>query len=236
MKCCTVLSSVGFSAVAVLAVAGSIALTQPGTKDAKPPAAHAPAGQPEMQLPPGMTMEDMKAYMEAGMKGPMHDRLQECVGTWTGKTTMWMSPDAKPEVTECKATFTPMFDGKFVKMDMSGDSGMGMPFNGLGIYGYDNVSKKFQSTWMDSMSTGMMMGTGDLSSDKSTITWSFNFTCPITKKAAVMREIDRRVDANTTVIEMFGPDPKTGKEYKMMEVSMKRAGATDGKHDAKPAK
>jgi hypothetical protein len=226
MKYCSSLSSLGLAAAVV--VAGSIAIAQPGGKDKAP---KAPAGQPEMQLPPGMTMEDMKAYMEAGTTGPMHERMKEDVGTWTGTTTMWMSPDAPPTKTDCKAVFTTMMDGKFLKMELTGDTPMG-PMSGMGIYGFDNVSKKFQSTWIDNTMTGMMQGTGELSSDKSTITWNYSFNCPIMKKAMVMREIDRRVDANTTIIEMHGPDPKTGKEYKMMEVTMKRTGT----HDTKPAK
>lgn len=30
---------------------------------------------------------------------------------------------------------------------------MGMPFQGMGLYGYDNYKKKFTSTWVDSIST-----------------------------------------------------------------------------------
>lgn len=227
MKCCNGLFFGGLSVIAIVAVAGSLGWAQPGTKDATPTkpasAPHgqpaAPAGQP--QLPPGMTMDDLKAYMDAATPGAMHARMQECVGTWTGTVNHWMAPDTKPVSGACKAVFSSMMDGKFVKMELTTETPMG-PMTGMGIYGFDNVSKKFQSSWIDSMGTGMMYGTGDLTDDKTTINWSFGFTCPITKKACVMREIDRRVDANTTIIEMHGPDPKTGKEFKVMEVTMKR--------------
>jgi hypothetical protein len=33
---------------------------------------------------------------------------------------------------------------------------MGMPFQGRGYTGYDNVKKKYVGTWMDSFSTGVM--------------------------------------------------------------------------------
>jgi hypothetical protein len=33
---------------------------------------------------------------------------------------------------------------------------MGMPFEGLGYTGYDNVKKQYFGTWIDSMSTGIM--------------------------------------------------------------------------------
>jgi len=128
--------------------------------------------------------------------------------------------------TECRChrrpTIVPLIDGKFTKCEWSGDMpGMG-PFNGLGIYGYDNVGKKFQSTWIDNMGTAMMQGTGELSSDGKTLTWNMQYTCPITQKPTVMREIERITGKDTRVMEMHGVDPKSGKEYKMMEITMTR--------------
>jgi hypothetical protein len=99
--------------------------------------------------------------------------------------------------------------------------GMG-PFNGIGIYGYDNATKKFVSTWLDNFSTGMMNGTGKLSNNGKTLEWKYTGYCPIAKKQIVMREIDTEVDENTQKIEMFGPDPKTGKEFQTMEIVLTR--------------
>ena len=49
-------------------------------------------------------------------------------------------------------------DGRYIKVDVAGDMpGMG-PFTGFGLTGFDNVSKKFVSTWVDNMGTGMMNG------------------------------------------------------------------------------
>ncbi len=33
---------------------------------------------------------------------------------------------------------------------------MGMPFEGMGIDGYDNLAKQYVSTWVDNMGTGIM--------------------------------------------------------------------------------
>ncbi len=104
--------------------------------------------------------------------------------------------------------------------------GMG-PFNGFGLYGFDNVSQKFQGVWIDNMGTGMMTGTGELSSDGKTLTWTYNYTCPMLKKPTTMREVDRITGKDTRTMEMFGTDPVTGKEYRMMEVLLTRkAGST----------
>lgn len=222
-----------FAAVATLAaLAGTVALAQPG-QDKKPappakpatPAAvkpAAPAGQPEMQLPPGFTMEDMQACIEAGTPGEMHAFLAEGVGTWDGKTKMWMAPGTDPIESTCTTVISSIMDGRYIKCETSGEMpGMGM-FMGSGIYAYDNVSQSFQSTWIDNMSTGIATGVGERSSDGKTMTWTLTYNCPMTKKPTVMREVQRQTGKDTSVLEMFGADPKTGKEYKMMEIALTR--------------
>ena len=65
---------------------------------------------------------------------------------------LFANNDDDPVAGACKAVFSSMMDGKFVKMELTTETPMG-PMTGMGIYGYDNVSKKFQSTWIDSMGT-----------------------------------------------------------------------------------
>lgn len=194
-----------------------------------PPAAPtkdgAAAGQ-QFTPPPGMTEADMMACAAAATPGPMHEFLAKGVGVWSGKSTMWMMPGSEPVKSECTSTTTSMFDGRFVRVEMAGEiPGMG-PFNGFGVYGYDNTAETFQSTWIDNCGTGMMVGTGQLSSDGKSLSWVFNYTCPITKKNAVMREIERVTGENTRTLEMFNTDPKSGKEYKMMEIAFTRTPST----------
>jgi hypothetical protein len=181
-----------------------------------------PGAQPEFKLPPGWTLEDMQACMVAGTPGKMQERIVQGAGVWQGKTTMWMAPGSEPAVSECTSTVTPIMDGRYVKVEMEGDMpGMG-PYHGFGIYGYDNVSKKFVSTWIDNHSTGIMNGTGELSSDGKTVTTKYSYTCPITKKPTVMTDVETITGPNTKTLEMFGTDPKSGKEFKMMSIALTR--------------
>jgi hypothetical protein len=176
------------------------------------------AGQQSPQLPPGWTEEDMKACMLAGTPGKMHEFLASGAGTWYGKSKMWMVPGAPAIESECTSTVTPMFDGRFIKVEMEGDMpGMG-PFKGFGIYGFDNVAQKFVSVWIDNHGTGIMNGTGDLSDDQKVTTWDFTFNCPLTKKPTTLREVETITGPNTKTLDMFGADPKTGKEFQMMSI------------------
>jgi len=214
--------------IAGLAVVGG-AIAQPAKepRPGTPPAKEkAPATQEGMKLPPGWTEADMKACMDAGTPGPMHQWLAEGAGTWTGKVKHWMAPNTEPETSECTSTVTALPDGRFTRCEVNGDMpGMG-PFHGVGVYGFDNVSQKFQGTWFDNCGTGMMIGTGDLSTDGKTLTWSYTYNCPITKKPTIMREIERRTGKDSFTLEMFGPEIKTGKEFKMMEIQFTRQAAT----------
>jgi hypothetical protein len=207
---CFTFALVGVAAVVAVGVA--VAFTQ-DSKNQQPPA---------FELPPGWTMEDMQTCMEAGTPGPMHAYLVEGAGVWHGKTKMWMAPGAEAVESTCITTVTPMMDGRFVKVEVSGDMpGMG-PFNGFGIYGYDNVAEQFQLSWIDNCGTGIMTGTGELSSDGTTLTWTCTYHCPLTKKPTTMREIDRRTSQDTATLEMYSVDPKSGKEFKTMEITSTR--------------
>jgi hypothetical protein len=196
----------------------SSALAQP-PKDAKP------EKQPEFKAPPGWTEADMQACMEAGAPGPNHQTLAKSIGTWRGKTTMWMAPGAQPITSECATTVTDFMDGRFTKWEMAGDvPGMGA-MKGMGLYGFDNLTQKFVATWVTNCGTGIMNGTGALSSDGKTFTWTYNITCPITKKPTTMRDIERHTGPDSITLETWGTDPKGGKEFKMMESTFTRTGA-----------
>ncbi len=200
-------------AVGLFTVAGC-ATNGEAAKDAKP------AGQVEMKLPPGWTEADMQACMMAGTPGEMHKKLAQGVGEWRGKNTMWLGPGSEPITTDCTTSVKPIMDGRFVKMEMAGEMpGMG-PYRGFGIYGFDNVSQKFVSTWIDNHSTSMAQGEGELSKDGKTLTWTFTCNCPLTKKPMSMQQIETVTGPGAKTIEMFGAEPKTGVEYKMMRIEL----------------
>ncbi len=176
-----------------------------------------------MQLPPGWTEADMQACFLAATPGDKHELLIEGSGVWHGKSTMWMSPGAEPIKSECTATMTPMMDGRYLKCEMEGEMpGMG-PYSGLGLYGFDNVSQKFVCTWLDTQSTGIMTGTGDVSEDGKKMTWEFNYNCPVSRKPSVIREVETVTGPNTKTLEIYGTEPKSGEEYRMMVIEFTRS-------------
>lgn len=176
----------------------------------------------ELKLPAGWTMEDMQACIAAGTPGEMQQEIMKDAGTWHGKANMWMSPDGEPMQTEIKMVATPIMDGRYLKVEMSGDMpGMG-PYTGLGYYGYDNVAKQLVGSWIDNHSTGIMSGAGKVSEGGKVVTYTYTFNCPITKKPATVRDVETTTGADTKTYESFSQDPKSGKEFRMMRVELTR--------------
>ncbi|HYO23320.1 MAG TPA: DUF1579 domain-containing protein [Lacipirellulaceae bacterium] len=207
-------ASLAVALVALGVAAASLATAQQ--------AAEAPSAE-QMALPAGWTMEDVQACIAAGTPGKQHAHLAANVGKWTGKCTMWMTSDSQPVTSECTATYQPMMDGRYISADFIGEMpGMG-PYHGFCVYGYDNAGGKFVASAIDNHGTGIMQGTGELSEDGKTLSWKYNYTCPLTKKPTVMREIETITGDSTKTLEMWGEDPKTGKEYKMMQIEFTKA-------------
>jgi hypothetical protein len=201
--------------IALAGLAAGIGTAQEG-KDAKP------AAKQEPKLPPGWTLADMQACMLAATPGKMHEHLAKDIGVWQGKNTMWMAPGADPIQCESTTTITALMDGRFIKSEMAGEMpGMG-PYRGQAFFGFDNVSQKFSSAWIDNMGTGMAIGEGELSPDGKTMNWSFTYNCPIAKKPVVMRQVETVTGPSAKTIEMFSTDPKSGKEFKMMRIELTR--------------
>jgi hypothetical protein len=163
----------------------------------------------------------MQKMYEVGTPGPQHAMLAKADGDWDAEMTMWMSPGSAPMVTKSACTNKMIFDGRYQQSTFKGDFG-GMPFEGISTTGYDNAEKVYFSTWMDNMSTGMMNMRGTWDDATKSITFKGKMVCPANGIECEMREVYKIVDDNTHIMEMYGPDLKTGKEYKNMEIKFTR--------------
>lgn len=168
---------------------------------------------------PAMDPKMMEAMMKAGTPGPEHKLLDGMAGTWTAKVTSWMVPGGDPMTMEGTSEHKWVMGGRYLEQRFSGNF-MGMPFEGIGYTGYDNVKKQYWGTWMDNMSTGMMISTGSRTADG---TWSFSgtFPDPMTGKDSKVDEKITVVDADHHTLEMWMPGPD-GKMFKSMEIAYAR--------------
>lgn len=161
----------------------------------------------------------MEVYEKVGTPGAPHKKLASLVGSWTTKTKAWMEPEKPPMegIGTCEERM--ILNGRYLQQDYTGEM-MGSPFTGINLIAYDNHTKKYVSTWIDSMSTGIYYFEGTADADGNTITQESSYDDPV-KGPTVWRSVTRIVDENTLEYEMF-LTPKGGKEEKMMEMTVTR--------------
>ena len=167
--------------------------------------------------------EKMAAAMKLMQPGEAHRKLDALTGTFKAKTTMWMSADAPAQISEGTSETKWILDGRFVQQTFKSEF-MGRPFEGMGITGYDNVAKEYNSIWLDSMATGIMKGTAQYDGATQTFAEAGTFSCPLTnKKDFKYKSVIKIVDADHYTYEMWHADMKTGKNYKAMDITYSRA-------------
>ena len=191
------------------------------TDDAKVASASTDTPSEKKEWIPVDSATAMQKMYEVGTPGPQHAMLAKSDGAWDAEMTMWMADGAPPQVTKSSCTNKMIYGGRYQQSSFEGDFG-GMPFEGISTTGYDNAEKVYFSTWMDNMSTGMMTMKGTWDDATKSINFKGKMICPANGIECEMREVYKIVDDNTHVMEMYGPDMKTGKEYKNMEIKFTR--------------
>ena len=177
------------------------------------------AEQQGREQPPDNMDEMMKKYAEAATPGKAHELLKPLAGTFD-VTAEFDSPQGTIKSTG-KATSEWVLDGRFIKQDFAGDM-MGQPFTGIGYTGYDNSTRKYQATWMDSMSTAIFYMEGEMDTAGKTLTMTGEGFDPAAGKMVKHQHVYRLDNKDAIVFEMFAPGPD-GQMAKMATLTYKRA-------------
>ncbi|MHC4937501.1 MAG: DUF1579 family protein [Planctomycetota bacterium] len=158
----------------------------------------------------------MEAWAELGKPGPEQAALKKLAGDWTAHTKEFM-PDGTAKESKTKSKFTMVLGDLILRQDYSGEMN-GTPFTGLGYTGFDKGSGRYQSVWMDSMSSGMMCSIGTKQEDGS-IEYKGHFFGPGGAKIPT-RVVLKYPDDDTQQMEFY-MDMGTG-EMKSVEITYKR--------------
>jgi len=161
----------------------------------------------------------MKLYQKLATPGAAHKRLAKLEGSWTTRTRAWMEPDQPPMESTGTCEQKMLLNGCYLQQEYRGDM-MGQPFTGINLIAFDNHTKKYVSTWIDSMSSGIYVFEGEADGSRKTITQECRYDDPV-KGPSVWRSITRFVNNDKMEYEMY-LKPKRGKEEKMMEMTVTR--------------
>ena len=185
---------------------------------ARPAAAEEPkAPANEGKAPAAAAAEEaMKAWAAYATPGEAHARLAKLEGTWDVKTKSWMDPSQPPEETTGSCEFRMVLGGRYLEQRFQGTA-MGQPFSGIGYTGFDNVKKKYEAYWIDSLGTGMLVMTGSLDKGGKKTVYTGSMLDPTNGKKVAIKSVDTEVDADTLLFEMWmsGPDGKMAKSMEM---------------------
>jgi len=171
----------------------------------------------------------MAMMMELAQPGPNHKLLANGVGTWTYAIKMWMSPDPSAPPSESSGTTVTkeVMGGRYFisehkgKMQMPGPDGklVDMDFNGIATDAYDNVKKKFLSSWIDNMGTGIVISEGTYDASTKTFTYHAEFEMMPGMKTKV-RQVLKITDKDHHTLEFF--EDRGGQEARTMEIKYTR--------------
>ena len=174
---------------------------------------------------PAMTAEEQQAfedYLEAQKPGKHHAALEPLVGRFEAQVLHWAAPGQPPSSSSGVIENTWVLGGRFVLTRFQGESA-GLPFEGLGLLGYDTVSQKYVGNWADSMGTFLWpTASGAFDDATDSITLSRVMTDPMTGGLVKIRDVTTIVDSDHITYEMFATHPGAD-EFKMLEARYVRS-------------
>ncbi|PSL47915.1 uncharacterized protein DUF1579 [Chitinophaga niastensis] len=160
-----------------------------------------------------------KAWMEYMTPGPNHQSMAKADGDWITDMTFWERPGAPPTKATGTCTNKMILGGRYQDSRFTATM-MGMPFEGIGTLAYDNSRKVFISSWIDNMSTGMMILEGRWNQDAMALELNGKVKDPVSGKEMNIREVMKWKDDGHQLMEMYRT--ADGKEFKEMEINFTR--------------
>lgn len=143
--------------------------------------------------------------MKAMMPGEHHEHLGTLAGEYTFSGSAWMKPGAEPTTFTGTRSARMILGGRFLEEKVESEF-MGMPFEGMGLFAYDNTAERYIYMWMDNMSTAVATSYGSRHEDG----WLLegDHVDPATGKTSTFRNVIRSTDTGF-VFEWYEDDYKT---------------------------
>jgi hypothetical protein len=178
-------------------------------------------GQAPEAKPPAVDQAALlEVFAKLGAVGDNHKLLAGMAGEWTMHTKMWMDPAQPPQESSGSVSAKMIMGGRYLQAAHTSTM-MSQPFEGVSLTAYDNLTRKFVATWVDSMSTGIFYQTGSYDPATRTFTYTSEMPDPMTPgKMLPVRTTTRLVDADTYVFEWY--ETHDGREARTMEITYKR--------------
>lgn len=147
---------------------------------------------------------DAAVAQESQKPGAEHTHLATMEGSWDA--TMEMGG----QKSKATATYKKVCGGMWIANDFESDLG-GVPFQGHGMDGYDQLKKKYVSYWFDSMTSAPMMFEGNFDADQKVLTLTGSAPGP-DGKPQKFRSTTEMKGKDKMTFKMFSAPMSGGKE------------------------
>ena len=139
-------------------------------------------------------------------------------GTWNFTAALYAESSVEPFRTEGTIT-NELVDDRFLTSSANGSlnvAGHDAPMKAQGLMSYDISKKAFTSVWVDTLNTGLMVGTGKYDEKEKILTETGRFTDPVDGAEKAFRSETRYIDEANYKRTIFVTG-KSGKETKLLE-------------------
>lgn len=161
-----------------------------------------------------------RALENAMTPGEGQNRLEPMIGTFDVRIRTWVDPSKPPVESQASAISVWVLGHRYIQSMLAGVVA-DAPFSGIGYTAYDNVSKMYQTAWMDTGSTGMTWYVGTFDGATKTAVMKATPPDPVTGKPAPIELRLSIAENGDHMSELWGQGLGT-KMFKMMELRYTR--------------
>jgi hypothetical protein len=201
-------------------VAGAALSTQALAQGEKPKTPPQPIS-PNVKQPAAGEKPSKDDWKKAGPLSPEAIELaKNMTGDWNTESSFWTDPKAPPQTAQGHANFNPIMGARFIKQTSETDM-EGEKFKGEGLFAYNTVSKEYETTWIDSSATGIMLSVGH-KDEKGDIVFRGQYDHPMSGKDTTAKSVFH-FEGHDKMVYTIYDEGSGGTATKKIEVVFTRA-------------
>ena len=163
----------------------------------------------------------LEALKKGARAGEYHKKLKTIRADYEQTFKWWRSADAEPHASTSRSTTDRILEGRFVTQNVRG-TWLGSGFEGLATMGYDNGTQEYVMTWMDTLSTRIMLSRGTCNDAGDVFTLRGEYYDPIAGAVRKVKIILKILNTKgETLLEMYDIT-SSDSGFKFLEVNSTR--------------
>ena len=162
---------------------------------------------------------DTHRSADATKPGPEQEFLAKRAGEYIRTIKFVAQPNADATASTGTSKISVVLGGRFI-VEENNDTVFGRPVSGTRIYGFNNITKRYEAVWMYTGSTGMICLTGTSSDSGKTVDLTGE-TRNLHGGTVALNAVIRQVDDNQFVVTLMSAGAD-GKEAAFQETTYTR--------------